>query len=221
MKTVLGRLLSIPSVSSIFVMTVFSVTCLGFMHPGYAINDDLKIISVLYGFPGGNPTPFLIYSNILLGFILAPLYALPTALNWEILIFSLINLLSLWGLMYILFASPMQILNKVMGACIILAGAAYFMLNITYTSVALLACFAGICLIWSICKVILPPKKAPIVSGVILVLIGSLIRIEMLVLILPVTISGLIFIAPSLEPQDGFLRLPHRRFARWRRLRLG
>ena len=180
-------------------MTVFFLIYLGLLHPGYEINDDLKIISIASGYPGGDPAPFLVYSNVLLGFILIPLYALHTVLNWEMLLFSMINFFSLWGLLFILLLRPGPARIKVFEGTVVLAGAAYFILNITYSNVGLLACFAGICMILASARSSMLIQKAPLLWGIALILIGSLIRIEMLALLLPTTLMGLIFTARSLN----------------------
>jgi hypothetical protein len=188
-----------PSGVTGLITILFFIIFEGLLHPGYAINDDLKIISIIYGFPAGDPAPFLVSSNVLLGFLLQPLYAFHSSLNWEILLFSAINFFSVWGLLYIIFSRPMNTAGKFFGGTIILACAAYFALNITFTNVALLACFSGICLFFLFSSEKTSFNKAPFICGMALVLIGSLIRIEMLVLILPVILAGLLFLRNSLN----------------------
>jgi hypothetical protein len=197
----LQRFLPAPSVASLLAaMLLFSV-CIGILHPRYAINDDLKIISIAAGYPAATPAPFLVFSNVMLGLLVLPLYALHTPINWEIWLFSAVDLLSVWALLYILFSQPIETRSKLLGAFIIVACSAYFALNITFTNAASLSCFAGLCLIlmsvWKGSSA--PPHRTAAFSGIALVVMASLIRIEMLVLTAPLIVAALVFIFRSLR----------------------
>ncbi len=185
--------------ASLLVAVLYFIIFCGILHPGYAINDDLKMISILAGYPGNNPAPFLIFSNVLLGLILTPLYALHTNLNWEMLLFAAVNLLSVWALLYILLSEAIAEAYKVAGSIIILACTAYFALNITFTSTAALACFAGLCLLLAGSRASALRQKLLYFSGIALIFAGSLIRIEMLALDLPVFLPGAAFLYRSIR----------------------
>jgi hypothetical protein len=197
-KSPAQRLLRAPSIASLMWAILLFLVCLGLLHPRYAINDDLKIISILAGYPAGNPAPFPIFSNVALGLVLEPLYSLHTAINWEIMLFIGTDFLAVWGLLYILFWGAVQTRYKLIGACIILASASYFALNITFTNVAGLACFAGLTLMLATARSARTHWMAT-GSGIALVFMGSLIRIEMLALTIPVILAGLPFIYRSLR----------------------
>jgi hypothetical protein len=131
---------------------------------------------------------------VLWGFVLVPLYALKTNINWEMLLFSGINLLSIWALLYVLLLGTIPMRQKLPGAVLILACAVYFALNLTFTLTASLAGFAGLSLILAATS---PPGtlgKAPALGGMGLVLAASLIRIEMLALVLPLFVPMVVFI---------------------------
>ena len=81
-----------PWVAAFLSSAAFFAIIFLFFRPGYAVGDDISIISLASGYLGGKPLPFLVYSNVLLGFILNPLYASAPTLNWEILFFIVINL---------------------------------------------------------------------------------------------------------------------------------
>ncbi len=192
------RLLRPWTLSLVLTLGFFAIN-LGLLHPGYAINDDLKIISILAGYPGNNPAPFPVFSNVLLGLMLVPLYSLHTAVNWEIWLFSVMNFLSVWALLHILLSGSMPTRHKLFGASFILACAAYFALNITFTSAAALACLTGICLILDATRSTARHQNIHFVGGIALILLGSLVRIEMLALVLPLTVPALVFIYRSLN----------------------
>ena len=192
------RLLQTPSVAALIWALLLFLICLGLLHPRYAINDDLKIIAILAGYPAGNPAPFPVFSNVALGLFLEPLYSLHTAINWEIMLFVATDLLAVWALLYILFSVAVQRRYKFIGACIILVSASYFALNITFTNVAGLACFAGLSLMLAATRSVQLHRLAA-GSGIALVLLGSLIRIEMLALTIPLIVAAIPFIYRSLR----------------------
>ncbi len=166
----------------------------GILHPGYAILDDVKIISIATGYPGVTPAPFLIFSNVLLGIVLVPLYAMGTAVNWEIVLFSFINLLSLWTLLFLLLSGAVPAGHKAAAAVLVLACDAYFALNITFTSTAALACFAGLCAILGCAMTIGRQRRVLAVAGVALAFLGSLARLEMVYVTVPVLLTAVPFL---------------------------
>jgi hypothetical protein len=198
-ETAVSRMLGHISKSPFVAASVLAAAAFGFglvfLRPGYWMNDDLKIIWNVAGYPGGTqPVPFMIYSNVILGFALAPLYALPTALNWEILFLAVINLCSIWALLYCLLSSPVSGTYKLIGSAVILAGEASQTLNVTYTVTAVLACLSGICLILSATRAAATRWKLKTFSGIALVVLGALIRIQMLMLVLAIFLPGILFV---------------------------
>lgn len=187
---------------SLAVIVALYLICYGLLHPGYAINDDLKMISMVAGYPGLSPTPFLVFSNVLWGFILMPLYALRVALNWEMILFSTINLISLWTLLYILFSAPSDRTSRVLGTALLLANGLYFSLNLTFSSTAALASFAGFTAILAGTSRGTVHHRALAVGGVALIVCGSLIRIQMLLLVLPPILTAAAFLYRAFVPRQ-------------------
>ena len=70
-----------------FVALAFFILYLFIFRPGYQVDDDITMIQMVSGYFGGQPVPFMVFSNVILGFLLNFLYRLPTNLNWEILLF--------------------------------------------------------------------------------------------------------------------------------------
>src|ERR1700690_224332 len=160
---------STPKWAAFFCTLAFFTIFLFLFHPGYGINDDLKIIWLVVGYPGGNPVPFLVYSNVLLGLILTPLYALHTIINWEILGFVATNFLSVWVFLYIVLSHSSQTRQKIFGIMVILACDAYFILNITFTTIAAFTCLSGICLILASARSSTTLQKRYIALGTLLI----------------------------------------------------
>jgi len=194
------RFLSSPRAAASLITAVFFGLCLFILRPGYWINDDLKIIWSVAGYPGGGETnPFMIFSNVLLGFLLAPLYALPTTLNWEIFLFALINACSIWAVLYVILTGPTSTEYHIWAVTAVLASGAILVLSITYTVTAVLASLAGICLILASANPQVPSWRWPALGGIALMLVGSLIRIQMLILVMVIVVVAMPWIARRLN----------------------
>jgi len=198
-KDQLQRFLRKPSISSLALALLLFAVCVGFLHPRYAINDDLKVISLITGYPAGNPAPFVMNMNVLYGLLLVPLYALGTPINWEIWLFLVLDLLSVWALLYVLFAPPIAGRAKLVGSAIILACGSYFCLNITFTNAAALADFAGLCLILTYARAPAAMPRLAVFFGGALIVAGGMIRVEVLALTLPIILTAMVFLFPSLR----------------------
>lgn len=164
---------------ALLTSAIFFVLCLALLRPGYAINDDLNMIALLSGYPGGHPEPFVIFSNVLVGLILAPLYGLHTNINWEVLLYLLIHFVSVWVLVDLVLRASAERRLKAAGVLVVLACDIYFILNITFTTTAAFACLAGSSLILFAVRSSAGFRSAPMWGGALLVLLGGLVRPEM------------------------------------------
>lgn len=189
-----GALWTRPATQSLMLAVVFYALFYGILRPGYAILDDLKIISILAGYPGVQPAPFLIFSNVLLGLVLIPLYGLHTGLNWEIVLFSIFNFLSVWTLLYLLMSGAVAREQKVFAGSLLLACASYYALNLTFSGTAALACTAGLCAIGTNAMKGRARNVLLGTAGIGLVFAGSLVRIQMLYLTLPLVCVALLWV---------------------------
>jgi len=172
-----------PWVAAFLSSAAFFAIIFLFFRPGYAVGDDISIISLASGYLGGKPLPFLVYSNVLLGFILNPLYASAPTLNWEILFFIVINFLSVWALVYIFWVELPKAGLKLFAAGTVFLCDTYFLINITYTMMAAFATLAGLCLVLSAVQAPTGLKKSTLIFGCALTLAGSLIRFKSMLLI--------------------------------------
>jgi hypothetical protein len=172
-----------PLAASFLSSTAFFAIIFLFFRPGYAVNDDISIISLASGYLGAKPLPFMVYSNVLFGFLLNPLYGLAGGVNWEILLFILINFLSVWALVYIFLARLPNPGLKLLGTVTVILCDTYFLINITYTMIAAFASLAGLCLILTTVQSASTLNKRTLTLGCALVLVGSLIRFKSTLLI--------------------------------------
>src|ERR1700690_493898 len=121
-------MISTPWLASLLCVIVFFVLYLFVFRPGYQVDDDITMIQIVSGYLGGVPVPFMVFSNVLLGFVLNLLYRLPTNLNWEIWLFFAIHFLSTWSLVYIVFSLPLKPAHKFFSILTILLSDSLFLL---------------------------------------------------------------------------------------------
>ena len=187
-------ILSIPWLAGLLCAIVFFVLYLFVFRPGYQVDDDITMIQLASGYLGGTPVPFMVFSNVILGFILNLLYRLPTNLNWEIIIFFGINFLSVWCLVYIVFSLPLKSVHKFFGVLVILLSDSLFLLNITFTTTATFAVISGFVSILAATYKRSPLPRRMLLFGGSLILAGSLIRIESFLLVLLLILPSLIIV---------------------------
>jgi len=189
-----GFLLSTHWFTSLFCVVAFFGLYLFVFRPGYQVDDDITMIQIASGYLGGQPLPFLVFSNVALGFLLNFLYRLPTQLNWEILIFFGIHFLSAWCLTYIIFCLSLKSVYKILGMLIVLLSDSLFLLNITFTTTASFAVISGLVPVLAVAYDGSRFPRRLLIFGGSLMLAGSLIRIESFLLVLLLTFPTFIFI---------------------------
>jgi hypothetical protein len=181
-----------PLVVSLFATVVFFAVFFMTFRFGYAVNDDIAMISIASGYLGGTASPVLFFSNVLLGFFLCTLYGIQSRLNWEILLFVIVNFMSVWSLVYLVFSRKSRLGIKLLGVLIILSCDAYFLISITFTAIAAFASLAGICLVLMGTLNASPVRKLSIIFGCIFILVSSLIRIESPLLVVLIVLPAAI-----------------------------
>lgn len=166
-----------------FVWTAgFFAIYLAVFRPGYAVSDDISLISLVSGYLGTTPVPFMTFSNVLLGFVLIPLYAMHSNLNWEIWLLITVNFLSVWVLVHLVLLHPLRLAYKITGILVLLACDSYLLMRITYTSIAAFAAVAGFCAVLTAARAPIPSKRL-LIFGSLLILASSLLRPESLLLV--------------------------------------
>ena len=180
-KRIQHLILTHPLTAAFFCALSLFLFCFVVFRIGYGVNDDIQLIAVASGYLGGKPYPFLIFSNVILGFALNFLYQFPTQINWEIWLFIAVHFMSISALLYILFSrSPSKWIIQGLGILIVLSGEIYFLLNVTFTTVAAVASIAGFCLILMAARPDACRVEYSFIWGVGLIFVASLIRIESL-----------------------------------------
>jgi len=188
------RVLSKPWVVSLLITAVSFLISLLTIKMGYGVNDDIVMISIVSG-AFGKASEFMVHSNVLWGLLLKLFYQFPTSINWEIVLFVLIDLLSLWALLSIVLSVPTTKLLKTLFLIAVLIGNGYFLLDISFTAIAAISASAGFSLVFFHPQREKKLLSFPSVSGIGLILISSLIRnistLMIAVLFFPVILMNL------------------------------
>ncbi len=186
-----------PILASFLIALLFFVLCLAVLRPGYDSNDEAAMISLLTGYPGAAPSPFMVYTNVLLGFILVPLYSLWGSVNWYVVLLALAGFLSVWALLSVVIAGKMAAGLKAAAVGAVLLSDLRLQLDLSYTSTAAIACLAGFCLAVSALRPAAALKKR-FILGAGLIFLGSLIRIQAFAILFLVLIpAALLEFRPS------------------------
>ena len=153
----------------------------------------------IVGYPAiSQPIPFLVHSNVILGFLLAALYGAQIEPNWAMMLMAAVNACSICALIYIVLQSRLSMGAKWIGCTVILAGLGTATLNLTFTFTAALSSLSGLSLILLGARRGADHWMRNLVAGVALVLAGALIRLEMLGLVLAIVLPGAALSADAL-----------------------
>ncbi len=196
-----------PLTAAALTAAAFFVLCLVVLHPGYETDDDISMISLASGYVGGTRLPFLIYSNVLWGLLLDTLYGLPGRTNWGVVALLVTNFVATTGLLYLIFSRPLRASATLFGVLVVLLVDAHFILNITFTTSAAYACIAGFCLQLQGAHGRTGGNLGLVCVGVLLVLLGGLIRFESMLLSLALLLPPLILCARTFQPKRLFVLL--------------
>jgi hypothetical protein len=169
-----------PAVLAALLTGVVVFLVLGILRPSYWINDDVKIAWLLAGYPGDTGlSPFTVHTNVLIGLLLVPLFRLTGSPNWFAILLEFTNALATAALLYLALSTIRHPRFRMLACLIVVLGLALFILELSYTISAFLASVAGFSLIWASAQ--RPtPSSAEAISGLAMLALGGLIRLEML-----------------------------------------
>ena len=166
---------------SLLLCALALVTAL-LLHPIYETNDDPAMEALLYGFSGEGGTSYLVFLNRILGIILLALVTVIPQINWYFVMHYAVCLTS----MFVLSRSFIGRFNKTgigISAVVITASleTLYF---VQFTKTAAIASVAGIIgLLYALREE--RKNKAMIAVSIVLIIIGSMVRFESLIMVCP------------------------------------
>jgi hypothetical protein len=140
----LRLMLLAAAVSSASFAAALSVVTLGFES-----NDDVGMAQIASGVNTGAPSAELIFSNILIGWVVKLLYQLTTRVNWYTLYLLATHLVALTGLLWAFLRMRPTRMAVILFGLLFVEFEIALLLRLQFTSTAILAAVSGILLILS------------------------------------------------------------------------
>lgn len=159
------------------------VLCYAFFPIYFNTNDDVAMAFIANGYFTGAPSQYLIFINVILGYVLKWGYELFPSVEWYSLLLVGVQFLSLTTLT-ILFQKRLSLVGKMAFWC----AAAYFVVFLQFTHVAFLSALAGIILIHTRSQT---TSNWKIAIGIMYLLFSFLIRMDMTIITLFIAIPFL------------------------------
>ncbi|MDL2254005.1 hypothetical protein LJC49_08070, partial [Ruminococcaceae bacterium OttesenSCG-928-I18] len=161
----------------------------------YEVNDDAIISNIAAGAYGPD-TQYLVYVNLLLGYLLKPFFALAPGLNWFVILLFLGGLACFTVLGVLLLRGGSPLAGSALFAALLLCAGSEFFVYFHYSRYAGLFLVTGFLLLY--CH--LGHWNRGTFAGMLLVLLGSMLRFQMFFAVgaLSVFLLGSRFL--SLEP---------------------
>jgi hypothetical protein len=114
------------------------------IQSGYGANDDVEMAGLVSGYFGsGQPSMFLIHSNLAWGWLAQNLFRWQPVVNWLIVLYWVTHFLAIWALLWMMLNWRILAGAKVFGWVVVLLFELYFATNITFTTTAAMAALAG------------------------------------------------------------------------------
>ena len=128
---------------SFFILLVMYFIAYSFFPVIFEDGDDIAMQQIIQGSLAGKPDVHLIFINVIIGYILKPLYNFNNQIYWYSSMMVLFQFVSIMVILYYL------LLNKTRWYSVlsILLFSLYFIVNLQFTSVSGLLCIAGMLLL--------------------------------------------------------------------------
>lgn len=169
---------------SILILVFLYCICYTFFDVFFEDGDDVIMQQIIQGYFTNKPDVHLVFINVIIGYILKPLYIFDNQIYWYSLLLVGLQAISLFIILKFIIESKLSKLVLIFYLIFL----SYFILKVQFTSIAGLLIIAGFIILQ---KKILNFKQN-IILPLLFFYIGFLIRIEMFFLIL--FIVGILFI---------------------------
>lgn len=122
-----------------------------FCDSKYEVSDDFVMASILSGAYGGGPNPHMIFSNIIMGYILLPFYYLFPKVSWYYVFHIFVIFLSSTTVVYLLFKWLEHTSAKILSVLLIVFFTNEAYILVQFTKTAIFAVMAGaLMFIWAL-----------------------------------------------------------------------
>lgn len=183
-----------PLVSAILICVFFFLMAMIFCDPRYEYNDDSGIDLLLSGTYTGSYDPHMPFSNILLGYILVGAYTLIPRISFYFVTLELFGLVSSIIIVWIITKhcrTSVGLLASVI-FLVCFSDDLFILLQFTKTASATIAA-GGFLFLEGIMNKKLSYRKATVVIGGVVFLLGSMLRLDCIYCVLPFLFVRFIF----------------------------
>jgi hypothetical protein len=184
-----------PAFFSFTITVILLAIQLFFIRPFYLVNDDIFKILTVKGFAADpTPSPFVGYSNILLGYLLMKLFAWVPDFPWYGWLLCLVQFLSFWVFLWLLRLKSSRWFHLSLFTGVWAGLFFIFFTYLQFTMTALLAAFAGMMVFLMNGEGRPEPRQEGLLwaSG-FLVIVSALIRLDSLLVALLVALPLILF----------------------------
>ncbi len=168
---------------ALILNVLFLLLTIVFCEIKYETSDDFIMSSIISGVYGGHPDPHLIYINILWGYILLPFYYIFPNMSWYLISFLLLQMISFTAITYILISKNDLKTGMFLGVFLIVFFTNDAYVLVQFTKVAALTMMSGSLLFLHSLFYHEEINRKECICGAILVIIGSMIRFNIVYII--------------------------------------
>lgn len=162
----------------LFIWNVLYFGIIAYILPiRFEANDDVIMLLIASGKYSGIPEPHLVFINYIYGLLLTFLYSSYSQIEWYTVLFTIIHIVSLSVIGWSIISNKKKLLFKLIFLVLVYVLEVRLILFFQFTTTAALCALAGILLIC--CK-----KTFQQILGVLLFILGSLIRFDAALLVL-------------------------------------
>jgi len=159
-----------------FINLILFSLFLVFITPVYETNDDLTMQLIASGFYTGDPDAHLVFTNILIGWVLRFFYASWAGCNWYLIYILLVHYAAFTAIAFVVMSRWFSWLSAWLYVGFVLLVEPHILLNLQFTTTAFLAGTAGLLLLVDGLQPGQPAHWPKTVAGVALVGLMGLVR---------------------------------------------
>lgn len=168
-----------PLISAIILCGLFFVLALVFCDPKYESNDDFFADVILSGGMTGKPDVHVLFSNILLGYLFKGIYSIIPSISFYFVFLVLLGLISSVIIVWLIMKNCRPSIGLLVSIVFLTCFSDDLFILIQFTKAASAALAAGgFLFLEGIWNGSVKHRKAAAVSGVVLFVLGSMLRLS-------------------------------------------
>lgn len=197
-----------PLITAVILCSVVFLAALIFCDPKYETNDDFWVDAVLSGALDGKYDPHLLFSNILLGYLLKGIYTLISVVSFYFVMLEVLGLVSMIIIVWLLLkhnkAGIGLLASFILIACF--SNDLFILVQFTKTAAAATAA-GGFLFLEGIAAPDIKNRKTAAIPGALLFLIGSMLRIDCIYSVIVFLFIGFVFLVRKRSFKEILTRL--------------